>query len=137
MNDAIQLERDADVRSMNHPAEIRRAIRAGRFKGRTGGVALGYVQANICILPADYADDFLRYCQRNPKPCPLLAVSETGDPTLPELGDDLDLRTDVPRYRIWRDGVLAETTDDITALWRDDFVGFAIGCSFSFEQVLI
>jgi uncharacterized protein YcsI (UPF0317 family) len=95
------------------------------------------VQANVVILEHQWAADFLRYCQRNPKPCPLLAVSEPGDPSLPELGDDLDLRTDVPRYRIWRDGVLVETTDDITALWRDDFVGFAIGCSFSFEQVLI
>src|SRR6185295_8224588 len=95
------------------------------------------VQANLCILPKHDAEDFLRYCQRNPKPCPLLAVTEPGDPRLPQLGADLDLRTDLPSYRVWRDGELADTVTDISALWRDDLVGFALGCSYSFEEALL
>lgn len=95
------------------------------------------MQANLVILPANLAGDFLQFCQRNPKPCPLLAVSEPGDPRMPALGADLDLRTDVPRYRIWRDGVLVAEPSDIVDLWRDDLVGFALGCSFSFEEALV
>ena len=119
------------------PAEVRRRIRAGRYRGQTGGLARGYVQANLAILPAAYADEFARFCQRNPKPCPLLAMSEPGSPHLPELADDLDLRTDVPSYRVFRDG---ESTGDVAGigdLWRDDFVAFALGCSFSFEEALV
>ncbi|HUA51133.1 MAG TPA: putative hydro-lyase [Candidatus Sulfotelmatobacter sp.] len=119
------------------PRALRRLIRAGGYAGRTGGLAMGYVQANLCILPAADADDFLRYCQRNPKPCPLLAVGEPGDPRLPALGADLDVRSDVPSYRVWRDGALADTVADIGALWRDDLVAFALGCSYSFEEALL
>jgi uncharacterized protein YcsI (UPF0317 family) len=121
----------------NDPRALRLLIRAGGYAGRTGGLAMGYVQANLGILPAADAADFLRYCQRNPKPCPLLAVGEPGDPRLPQLGDDLDLRSDLPSYRVWRDGVLADTVTDIAALWRDDLVGFALGCSYSFEEALL
>jgi len=95
------------------------------------------VQANIVVLERAMAEDFLRYCTRNPKPCPLLAVAEPGDPRLPTLGRDLDIRTDVPRYRVWRHGELVDQPADISALWRDDLVTFAIGCSFSFEQALL
>ena len=137
MNDMIDLQPGADVRSMRHPADIRGAIRADRYSGRTGGLAPGYVQANVCILPADYADDFLRYCQRNPKPCPLLAVSEAGDPTLPGWGDDLDIRTDVPRYDVFIHGERQESVTDIRSLWRKDFVTFALGCSYSFEHAML
>jgi uncharacterized protein YcsI (UPF0317 family) len=111
--------------------------RSGAHAGPTAGLAPGFVQANLAILPAELAGEFLRFCQRNPKPCPLLAVSEPGDPRLPELGADLDLRTDVPRYRIWRDGVCVEEPTDLAAHWRDDLVAFALGCSFSFEEALL
>ena len=119
------------------PREVRLAARDGRLTGQTGGLAPGHVQANLCILPKDDAEDFLRFCQRNPKPCPLLAVSEPGDPRLPGLGADLDLRTDAPKYRVFRDGERQEDVSDISALWRDDFVGFALGCSYSFEEALV
>jgi uncharacterized protein YcsI (UPF0317 family) len=119
------------------PAELRRAIRAGRYAGHTSGLAQRHVQGNVVILPAEVAGDFLRFCQRNPKPCPLLAVGEPGDPTLAALGADLDIRHDVPAYRVWRDGTLAEEVNDIAALWRPDSVAFVLGCSFSFEQALL
>ncbi|MCQ4160366.1 putative hydro-lyase [Roseomonas sp. GC11] len=116
---------------------VRHACRAGTLAGHTAGLARGHVQANLAILPAALAGDFLRFCQRNPKPCPLLGVSEAGSPRLPELGEDLDLRTDLPRYRVWRHGELVEEPADITAWWRDDLVAFAIGCSFTFETALM
>ena len=112
-------------------------IRAGLHTGPTAGLAPGNVQANLVILPRTLAHDFLRFAQANPKPCPVLAVGDPGDPTLPGLARDLDLRTDLPRYRVWRDGVLVDEPTDIKALWRDDLVSFPIGCSFSFEQALI
>ncbi len=117
--------------------EARAAIRSGAWSGHTSGLAKGHVQGNVVILPELLANDFLRYCQRNPKPCPLLAVSEPGEALLPSLGADIDIRTDVPRYRIWRDGVLADQPTDISNLWRNDLVTFVIGCSFSFEEALL
>jgi len=125
------------IGSGSTPAQVRSAVRAGAWTGHTSGLAERHVQGNVVILPQVQADDFLRFCQRNPKPCPLLAVGEPGNPFLPTLGDDIDIRSDVPRYRVWRDGVLAEQPSDITALWRDDFVSFVLGCSFSFEQALL
>jgi len=108
------------------PAQAaRRSIREGARPNHTSGLARGFVQANIVIVERAWADDFLRYCQRNPKPCPLLAVSEPGDPTLPALGADLDIRTDVPHYRVWRQGELVEERDDVRTLWSDDLVTFA------------
>jgi uncharacterized protein YcsI (UPF0317 family) len=118
-------------------AEARAAIRRGAWTAHTSGLARDHVQGNVVILPKALADDFLRYCQRNPKPCPVLAVSEPGDPRLPTLGADIDIRSDVPRYRVWRRGELVEEPTDIAALWRDDLVTFVIGCSFSFEQALL
>ena len=112
-------------------------IRAGNFAGQTSGLAPGNVQANLVVLPRALAHDFLRFAQANPKPCPVLAVSETGDPRLPSLGRDLDIRTDIPRYRVWRHGELVEEPTDVKHVWRDDLVSFAIGCSFSFEEALI
>jgi uncharacterized protein YcsI (UPF0317 family) len=122
---------------MNHPREVRRAIRERRHTGHTAGLARGYVQGNVCILPREYAADFRLFCERNPKPCPLLAMSEPGDPRLPSLGDDLDIRTDVPAYRIFREGRLEKETANILELWRDDLVSFVLGCSFSFEEALM
>ena len=115
----------------------RRRIRAGGFTGPTSGLAPGNVQANLVILPKALAHDFLRFAQANPKPCPVLAVSDPGDPRFPSLGADLDIRTDLPLYRVWRHGELVSEPTDIRDVWRDDLVGFAIGCSFSFEEALI
>jgi uncharacterized protein YcsI (UPF0317 family) len=119
------------------PRGVRLAARSGAFAGVTAGLAPGYVQGNVCILPRAFADDFRRYCERNPKPCPLIGVSEAGDPHLPELGKDLDIRSDVPRYRVFRHGVLVGEVTDVRDLWTKDMVAFAIGCSFSFEEALI
>lgn len=118
------------------PGAVRRAARNGGFTGYTAGLAPGRVQANICILPRAWAEDFLLYCQRNPGPCPLLARSDVGSPYLPTLAEDLDIRSDVPRYHIFRDGEFVEEVTDIAAYWRDDLVTFALGCSFSFEEAL-
>ncbi len=118
------------------PAE-RRRIRTGAFTGPTSGLAPGNVQANLVILPSNLAHDFLRFAQSNPRPCPVLAVSEEGSPHFPGLGEDLDIRTDLPRYRVWRQGELVEEPHDIIHAWRGDLVGFALGCSFSFEEALL
>jgi uncharacterized protein YcsI (UPF0317 family) len=121
----------------NRLETARTAIRRGEWTGHTSGLADRRVQGNVVILPRALADDFLRFCQRNPKPCPLLAISEPGDPMLPSLGADIDIRSDVPRYRVWRHGELVDEPTDVRALWRDDLVTFVLGCSFSFEQALI
>ena len=118
-------------------AQARATIRRGDWTAHTSGLSSDLVQGNVVILPQALATDFLRYCQRNPKPCPLLAVSEPGDPTLPTLGQDIDIRSDVPRFRVWRFGELVDEPRNIASLWRDDLVTFVIGCSFSFEQALL
>lgn len=117
--------------------QVRGPIRRGEWTRHTSGLADALVQGNVVILPRALADDFLLYCQRNPKPCPLLAVGTPGDPMLPTLGEGIDIRSDLPRYRVWRDGTLVDEPTDIQALWRDDLVTFVIGCSFSFEQALM
>ncbi|MEM7544684.1 MAG: putative hydro-lyase [Pseudomonadota bacterium] len=118
-------------------AEVRRAIRAGRYDRHTAGLAAGKLQCNLAILPEAVALDFLRFCQRNPKPCPVVGVSDSGDPAMPTLGHDIDIRTDVPRYRVFRDGALTEEVTDIADIWRDDLVTVALGCSFTFENAFI
>ena len=118
-----------------HAARL--AIRAGAHRGPTAGLAQGFVQGNLAILPKDLAADFLRFCQLNPKPCPLIGTSAPGDPRVPELGEDLDIRTDLPRYRVWRHGELVAEPEDVRDVWRDDLVSFVIGCSFSFEEALM
>lgn len=119
------------------PGALREAIRRGELRGNTSGLAPGFVQCNLVILPQHWAADFLRFCQANPRPCPLLAVSdEPGNPGLASLGD-IDLRTDVPSYRVFRNGELTDERTDIVELWQDDFVAFALGCSFSFEEALM
>src|SRR6266403_5819666 len=131
MNEAVEHGVAAGTRE-------RLRIRAGDFSGNTAGLAPGNVQANLVILPQALAHDFLRFAQANPKPCPvLLAVSEADDPRLPDLGEDLDIRTDLPRYRVWRRGELVEEPLEVSHVWRDDLVSFALGCSFSFEQALL
>jgi uncharacterized protein YcsI (UPF0317 family) len=116
--------------------EARLAIRSGEWTGPTSGIAPGFVQGNLAILPASLATDFLRFCQLNPKPCPVLAVGSPGDPHLPSLAEDLDIRTDIVRYRVFRNGELVDEPTDIKKHWRDDLVIFALGCSFSFEDAL-
>lgn len=119
------------------PREIRRMNRENRLREHTAGMSLGYLQGNLAILPADYAMDFFRFCQRNPKPCPLVGVSDTGNPMLPTLGEDIDIRTDIALYNVYRDGELTDQLTDIRELWRDDFVAFVLGCSFTFEEALM
>ncbi|HVH74381.1 MAG TPA: putative hydro-lyase [Stellaceae bacterium] len=126
-----------DERGVEAGRRERRRIREGSFVGPTAGLAPGNVQANLVILPQALAHDFLRFAQANPKPCPVLAVSEPGDPRLPGLGEDLDIRTDLPRYRVWRRGELIDEPTDLRDFWRDDLVSFALGCSFSFETALV
>jgi len=119
-------------------AELRQAIRAGRHTGPTAGLAPGYVQTNIVILPAADAADFAEFCRLNSQACPLVGRTAAGDPEPAEAAPGADLRSDVPRYCVFRRGVRedAEPTD-IRPLWRDDFIGFLIGCSFTFEGALI
>ena len=119
------------------PKEIRQAIRQGRYTGGTAGLAAGYVQANLVILPRAQAYDFLVFCQRNPRPCPLIEVTDPGNPEPTGVAAGADLRTDVPKYRIYRDGRLDAEVTDITSEWRDDFVAFLLGCSFTFESALL
>lgn len=118
-------------------ADFRRAVRQGEWTDHTTLVLPGRVQANLVILPADFAAEFALYCSRNPRPCPLLAVSDPGSPALPEMGDGIDLRSDLPRYRVWRDGELEAEVTDVGDFWRDDFVSFAIGCGLSQDQAMI
>lgn len=119
------------------PLALRHACRTGAFDGPTSGHASGFVQGNLAILPAPLAEDFREFCRRNPKPCPVVGVSQAGNPRLPELGADLDIRTDLPRYCVWKNGALIDQPADITSYWRDDLVAFVIGCSFSFEELLM
>lgn len=125
------------IQSPEEVSALRQAIRAGEFTTHTSGLAGGNVQGNVVILPADLAGDFLRFCHQNRRPCPVIALGDPGVPQLPTLGADVDIRTDVPRYHVWRHGELTDTPTDIRDLWRDDLVTFVIGCSFSFEQALI
>jgi len=118
-------------------SELRSQIRAGVYDGPTGNLVRGLVQANVVILPKAYAADFLLFCQLNPKPCPLLAVGRPGDPGLPRLGTDIDIRTDVPAYRVLEHGREVDVVRDVISLWRDDLVTFALGCSFSFEDAIL
>ncbi len=123
--------------AMRRGAALRRRMREG-FQGSTNTPdALDLVQGNLVVLPQADAAEFLLYCQRNPRPCPLLAVTEPGAAQVPSLGAGIDLRTDLPRYRVWRHGELVDQPSDVQALWREDLVAFVIGCSFSFEWALL
>jgi len=117
------------------PVELRALCRRGGFDRPTAGLARGFVQTNLVVVPADAAFDFLLFCQRNPKPCPVVEVLEAGR-TEPACAPGADLRSDLPRYRVYRDGGLAEERTDVTELWRRDLVAFLLGCSFTFEEAL-
>src|SRR5262249_27205001 len=118
-------------------AEIRRRARAGELTGPTPGLALGYVQANLVVVPRELAFDFLLFCQRNPKPCPLLDVTEPGSPEPKMVAPGADLRTDLPRYCVYRDGKLIDEPEHLGKWWSDDLVSFLLGCSFTFENALL
>ena len=117
-------------------ADARRLVRARKVPGSTAHLAPGFVQGNLAILPKDLAADFRRFCTLNPKPCPLIGTGEPGDWRIPSLGDDLDIRTDVPGYRVWANGEMIAEVPDVRDYWRDDLVAFVIGCSYSFEEAL-
>jgi len=119
----------------SQPQALRLAAREGRFKGPTSGHAPGYLQANLMVVPQAQAFDFLLFCQRNPKPCPLIEVLEPGS-VQPLCAQGANIATDIPGYRLYRDGELAGERDNVADLWRDDFVAFLIGCSFSFEAAV-
>jgi uncharacterized protein YcsI (UPF0317 family) len=124
----------ADIASESRKARL--ACRSGQHTGPTANVAPGYVQGNLVVLPQTLAADFKKFCELNPRPCPLVGMSEPGNPYIAALGADLDIRTDLPRYRVWRNGTLVEEPTDIVAHWRNDLVAFVLGCSFSFEEAL-
>lgn len=119
------------------PVELRHLIRQGKFSGQTSGLCPGYTQANLVILPRQQAYDFLLFTQRNPRPCPVLEVSDVGSRQLLEFAKDVDLANDFPKYRIYRNGQLTSEVTSVADIWQSDFVSFIIGCSFSFEAELI
>ncbi|TYC48584.1 putative hydro-lyase [Rhodobacterales bacterium] len=126
----------SDLLDLDTPAQ-RAAIREGRYSGHTAGLAKGNLQCNLAILPGAYAENFHRFCKLNPKSCPLAGVSEPGNPAIARLGANVDVRTDASRYTIYRDGEPDGHVSDLGALWQDDMVAFAIGCSFTFEDALL
>jgi len=121
---------------LSSPSSVRRAIREGRFRAFTSEIAPDYAQGNLFIVPEAWADDFARFCDLNSQALPVLGRSRPGSPHIPELAADLDLRTDVGQYMVFRDGVLTDTPENISDIWRDDLVAFVLGCSFSFEEIL-
>jgi O-6-methylguanine DNA methyltransferase len=132
------------VRKSNHPSllfktglDVRLACKAGILTSNTSGMAPGYAQANLVILPKTFAFDFLLFCTRNHQACPLLEVTSPGIPILTEIASGADIRTDLPKYRIWKNGIVVDEPTNITSLWQDTFVTFLLGCSFSFEEALL
>lgn len=126
-----------DARELHDPYRLRLAFRGGLDVASTARLAPGRVQGNLAVMPAAVAGDFEAYCRANPKPCPILGISQPGNPVIEALGRDLDVRTDLPRYRVWREGRIAAEPQDIRDLWNDDLVAFVLGCSYSFEQALV
>lgn len=123
--------------SQMDPTEVRRLIREGEITGPTSGMCAGYAQANLVILPKDLAYDFLLFTQRNQKSCPILEVSDMGSRSLNYIAKNVDIAKDIPKYRVYEDGILTGEYTSVEHLWRDDFVSFLIGCSFSFESELL
>jgi uncharacterized protein YcsI (UPF0317 family) len=118
-------------------ADLRAAVRAGRFRSPTSGAAPDFVQANVVMLPYGLAFEFLVFCQRNPKPCPVIEVLEAGEVEARLSAPGSDIRTDVPRYRVYREGGLVDEPFNLASWWRDDLVTFLLGCSFTFEHALM
>jgi uncharacterized protein YcsI (UPF0317 family) len=125
------LVQDMDAR------EVRARIRENEYAGPTGGLAAEFAQANLVMLPGEHAFDFLKFCVRNPKPCPVLEVTEAGSPEPVVTAPGADLRTDIPRYRVYEHGEIVEEPKDLMHRWQEDLVAFLIGCSFTFEEALL
>ena len=125
------LVQDMDAR------EVRARIRENEYAGPTGGLAAGFTQANLVMLPGEHAFDFLKFCVRNPKPCPVLEVTEAGSPEPVVTAPGADLRTDIPKYRVYEHGEIVEEPKDLMHRWQEDLVAFLIGCSFTFEEALL
>ena len=128
---SFEVLRDADQET------VRGAIRSGAYQGQTAGLAAGYLQSNLVIVEDTQALDFMRFCQRNPKACPVIGISDTGNPMMTTLGRDIDIRSDVPSFNIYTNGRLSESCSNIGHLWKDNMVAFAIGCSFTFEHAIL
>jgi len=126
---------EAETTNMT-PAEFRRIVRRGEWTGGSIMACRGYAQANVTIVPKEYAYDFLVFCNRNPRPCPVLDVTEVGDPHPRLMAPEADLRTDLTKYKVFKDGKLVDEPIDVSQYWRDDLVGFLLGCSCSFEWLL-
>ena len=122
--------------SQTSPQEIWKLIRSGEIDYPTAGMCAGYAQANLVILPKQYAEDFKEFARKNPKPCPILEVVE-GMPDIHDMGEGSSIVTDIPKYFIYRDGVKTEEVTDVSEYWKEDSVAFLIGCSFSFEEALL
>ena len=118
------------------PAQVRAAIRRGEIDFPTAGMCAGYAQANLVILPPEYAADFEEYTRLNPFPCPVLEIVK-GSPITHAMGEGASLVTDIPRYRVYENGVFTKELTDASAYWKEGYVGFLIGCSFSFEEALL
>ena len=119
------------------PLEVRKACRSSEFKQNTSGLCKGYVQANLVILPQKYSDDFKLFCERNPKPCPLLEMTQPGRYEVSALcPSGIDFRRDFPLYKVFKNGEFQYETPDVSEIWREDMVSFLLGCSFSFEEAL-
>lgn len=123
--------------STMQPSEVRALIREGKITGQTSGMCAGYAQGNLLILPREQAYDFLLFTQRNPKSCPILEVGNVGSRLVRKMANNADIATDIPKYRVWENGELTGEYTDISRFWREDFVYFLIGCSFSFEGELL
>jgi len=123
--------------STTDPKFFRGKVREGVWRKSTAGICPGYVQANLVILPKEFALDFTIFCLRNPQPCPILEILEPGDPKVQELATDADIRTDLPQYRIFREGELLEEAENIMEYWENNLVTYLIGCSYTFEEALV
>ncbi|MFC1904575.1 D-glutamate cyclase family protein [Chloroflexota bacterium] len=126
---------EAETRAMS-PRDFRSLVRKGEYTDTTIGVSENYTQANLAIVPKEYAFEFLLFCNRNPLHCPVLEVGEPGDPEPKQLARGADLRTDLSRYRVYREGEVADEPTDITKYWRDDLIAFLLGCSQTFVWAL-
>ena len=139
MTDAVAVDAGPATHALGQASgrEVRQAIRSGQWRGLTQGVARGYVQANLAVVRREYADEMREFCRLNPKPCPLLDMTAPGNPEPTRVAPGGDVRTDLARYRVYRDGAMVDEVGDIKSLWRDDHVAFLIGCSLSLDDVLL
>jgi uncharacterized protein YcsI (UPF0317 family) len=144
MSDTLDTAEDKSTRPLTRPeaaklspAGLRAAIAAERWTDTTLGLGLGHLQANLAVVPREDAYDFLLFCQRNPKPVPLIEVLDVGSPLVQAVAPGADLRTELPRYRVFRDGELASEPLHLREDWEDDAVAFLLGCSLTFEGALI